>query len=763
MLVATILHQMDGRRSTLLSIAGLLALTFVMFGDLLFAGGTRVVGDQGADLRLQYFSWRDFGFGELAKGNLALWNPYIFGGGPFFGGMQSALLYPVNWLFLILPLAVAINWTIAINVFAIGAFMFAWMRVRGLSPVASFFAGALLMFSGPYFLHVFAGHLPQMAAMTCSPLIFCAIDGLFKTRRVGWCLLGMFAVAMQILAGFPQYVFYTGIIAGFYAALRLISQWNWRLAAELLLIYFGGAALTAVQLLPAIQATGETVRSVAVPLNFAAQCSLPPENFFTLIAPGVLGDPASYWGRCYLWETSLFFGVTGFFVALYGTIYLDRKAKWIPLLIIIVAFLLALGAHTPLFAFLYARAPGFDRFRVTARFSFPATLFLILLAAMALDHLFERPKPQPGFIVGLIGAALTLSGVGIWAAYTGSWQLFINSARSTHETYLMPQLYSSAEFLAQAQHRAAISIFLAAGTCALIAILLALRQRDVRALYAIVVLSIVEMCLFARAARPTFDSASIVDSREKTFLDDHPGDYRIIRPLNPNIAMSLRVPDIWGYDPNVVRRYAEFITWTQDRDPNNATLYVKFTHFDPLYAMLRLRYVFAQRADQFEAVESPVAPLPHLQLISNYRVLQDRDAIFAAMRSDGFDPAREVILESEPEPKPGPDENPRAAKIVAESTDALTIEADVDQPSILLITDVYTPAWRAVSLPGSSQSKYRVQPADYILRAVPLAAGHHRLRLEYAPREFEIGRWISIAGAVLFFGGAAWCWRRKSS
>jgi len=747
---------MDGRRSTLLSLAGLLALTLAMFGDLLFAGGTRVFGDQGADLFRQYYSWRDFGFGELAKGHLALWNPYIFGGAPFFGGMQSALLYPVNWLFLILPLPVAINWTIAINIFALGAFMFSWMRVRGLSAISSFFAGTMVMFCGPYFPHVFAGHLPQMAAMTWSPLIFCAIDGLFKTRKIGWCLLGMFAVTTQILAGFPQYVFYTGIIAGFYAGLRLIGQWNWKLAVALLAIYVIGAALAAVQLLPAIQATGETVRSVSVPFTFAAQCSLPPENFITLIAPHFFGDPGSYWGRCYLWETSTFFGVTGLVLALYATMYLDRKTKWIPLLIIVVAFLLALGVHTPLFAFLYAHAPGFDRFRVTARFAFLATLFLVLLAATALDRLFERPKAQPGFIFGLAAGAVILIGAGIWAGHTSSWPLFIDSARSTHETFLKPQLYSNAEFLAQAQHRAAVSIFLAATVCALVAILLALRQRDAHFLYAIVVLGIFEMCLVARAARPTFDSAGIVDPREKAVLSDHPGDYRIINPLNPNSAMSLRVPDIWGYDPNVVRRYAEFVTWTQGGNPDDATLYVKFTHFDPLYAMLRLRYVFGHRDNELVTAEAPVPPMPHVQLISNYRVLPDRQQIFDAMRADDFDPTREVILESQPEPKPAPDQNPGTAKIIAESTDALTIEADVDQPSILLITDVDTPAWRAVSLPGSVQSKYTVLPANYILRAVPLIAGHHRLRLEYAPREFEIGKWVSIISVVLFLAAVVW-------
>jgi len=754
---------MENRRSALISLLLLFALTLAMFGDLLFVGGTRVFGHQATDLFLQYYPWRDFGFRELAKGNLALWNPYIFSGAPYFGGMQAGLLYPLNWLFLFLPSPAAINWTIALNLFATGAGMFFWMRVRGLHVVASFFAGALIMFSGPHFLHVFAGHLPHLAAMTWSPLVFCAIDAVFKTRKLGWCLLGMFAVTLQVMAGFPQYVFYTAIIAGLYSGLRLIGRGNWRLAGMLLSIYLGGAALAAVQLLPAIEATHETVRGIRLPFDFASMLAFPPENLVTLLAPSFFGDIASYWGRCYLWETSLFLSVTGLALAVYATIYVERRIKWIPLAVTLTALVLALGVHTPLFAILYAHLPGFDRFRGIAKFTFPASLFVVLLAATGLDRLFKQGKVEAKFVVAIFIVAAGLGIAGIWMGIAHSWPGLMNRMHATGETYLVPHLYTDTEFVAKAQHRAATSIFVAAGTCAAVGAFLAFRKRDARTLYGLVVLGIVEVFCFAHAARPTFDTRTIVSSEEKSFLDKHPGDYRIVNPRNPNSAMSLRVPDIWGYDPTVVRRYAEFITWTQDGDPNNATLYVKFTHFDPLYAMLRLRYVFGQRANELETAEAPIPAMPHLQLISNYRLVKDRDAIFDALRSKSFDPTREVILESDPMPKPSPNEKLGNARIVESSTDSLTIEADVEQSSILLITDVYTPAWRAISLPGSAQSNYQVLPANYILRAVPLATGHHRLRVEYAPGSFAIGKWISIVTAFCFLVTMGWCGKRGCS
>jgi len=639
--------------------------------------------------------------------------------------------------------------------------MFFWMQQRGLSAAASFFAGTLLMFCGAFFPHIFAGHLPQLSAMTWSPLIFCSIDAAFRTQRVRWSLLGMFAVAMQILAGFPQYVFYTAIIAGLYAALRLIGQWNLRLAAALLCIYPCGALLAAVQLLPAIQATRETTRGFRLPLQFASMLSLPPENFVTLLAPDFFGQMAKYWGRWYLWETSLFIGVAGLAFAIYAAISCERAVKWRPLVVIFVCFLLALGAYTPLFGFLYDWAPGFDRFRSISKFGFLASLFICLLAATGLDRLFRQRRIEIRFVAAVFAGAVALGISGWWTAATASWGELMNASRASGQSYLFPRLYGDAEFVAQSQHRAAMSLFVAAGVCALLGIILALARRQPRVLFGVIALGATEMFVFAHGIRATFDSTSIVNPDEKHFLEEHPGDYRIMSVANPNSAMLIGAQDMWGYEATVVRRYAEFMTWSQGGDPDQAMSYVKFVRYDPLFAMLRLRYVFGQRGSELEIGDAPEPPVSHLLLVSNYRVLPDRNAIFDALRSVTFDPAREVILESEPEPKPSPAGSAGTARIVAASTDALEIEADVEQPSILLITDAFTPSWRAIALAGSAQAKYQLLPANYILRAVPLMGGHHRLRVEYARDALAIGKWISILAIVAFLAALGWCWKNR--
>ena len=750
---------MTSRRAELIALGLLLALTLAMFGDVLFSAGSRVVGFQTCDLYLQFLPWCDFGFRELAKGNLALWNPYIFGGAPYFGAMQAALLYPPNWLFLFLPLPTAINWSIALHVFAIGAFMFFWMRVRDLSVVTAFFAGVLVMFGGTYFSHIFAGHLPHLLAMTWAPLILCAIDGSFNQRRIGWSLLGIFAVAMQVLSGFPQHVFYTAIAAGLYSALRLVQERVWHLIVPLLSIYVGGAILSAVQLLPANETMRETIRGLPLPFTFAARLPFSPANLSTLFDPKFFGEPTIYWGAGYFWETCIFVGVTGVFLAIYAAGYCDWKMKWIPIVVCLFTLLLALGTYTPLYRILYELFPGFNKFRSVSKFIFTSSLFLTLLAAMGLDRLLQRKRVENAYVVSAFAVTIALSCFAAWTISTGSWRSFMDSIHYAHESFLSQPLYDSAQFALLSHHGAAISLIIATGTAASFAVLLLISKWNARALAGIVALGVVEMFWFAHSIRPTFDSRSVVNADEKSFLDAHPDDYRILNRFHPNSAMSIRLPDMWGYDASVVRRYSEFVTWSQGADPDKATQDVDFTWPDPLFAMLRLRFIIVPEPDNFRAIEVETPPMPHVLLISKYRVAKNRDAVFDALRSPDFDARAEVVLESEPTPAPVVTERPGRAQISAESSDRLTIEADTDQPAILLITDVFTPSWRAVSLPGSSQSNYQLQPANYILRAVPLSAGHHRLRVEYFSRAFEIGKWISLMSIFLFLG-AAWRFRR---
>jgi hypothetical protein len=751
--------------SFLISVFVLLALTVAMFGRVLFISQDIVLSSKGTDVSEQFIHWREFGFSQLREGNLALWNPYIFSGMPYLGEFQSALLYPLNLVFVFLPVHRAINVSIAVHIFLAGVFMYLWAANRGLHPLACFLSSVLFMFCGAHFLHIYAGHLPNLCAIVWVPLIFLAIDGLFESGGLGWCLFGMFAVLMQILAGHPQYVFYTAVSAAVYSGFYLVeAKRRLRMILGAGGMYAGAFFLGAVQILSGMEAASESVRKGGVPFEFASMFSYPPENFITLLTPKFFGDNISfpYWGRCYLWEMSLFVGVTGMILAIYGCIYGGKNVRRFSLAMTILLLVLALGSHTSLFYFLYNFVPGFNLFRGNSKFILPASLFIILLAGIGMDSVLRnRTIPKAVIITTLVAGAVFIA-MGLYFrsetavnSVDGFWKHLLQMMRATGESYLPGKHYEDATFIRQAGIFAARGVLITGGVCLLVGSLFVVCRFSRWVCYIIAFLAIMEVCVFARGSLVYFDSASFQPSVIKEFAGKHADDYRILYLDNPNSAMSLGVQNIWGYDPGVPKRYAEFMTFTQGLDPDYASQYVNFRRFHSLYSMLRCRH-FLSGKDKSLTVTDTGTSMQRLVLIGDWKVVSKRDDIFKTMVKADFDPSKTVILESSPNPVPEKTIQQGTVHIVDSSTDHLTIEAELPTAAILLVTDAYSKGWRARALPGRAQQKYEVMPANYILRAVPLSKGHHLFRMEYMPLGFRVGKWVSLISVVIYGGLLVW-------
>ncbi len=756
-----------------------LVATIALFGDVLFLKRGVVVSMLGTDLSLQFAFWREFGFGELRRGNLALWNPHIDSGTPFFGGFQPALLYPPNWIHLLLPLDLALNIEVALHIFLLGLFTFAWIAQRGARGEAALVGAALAMFGGATFTHVYAGHLSLLAATAWTPLVFLAVDRLVEGRSRAGLLVGAPAVALQLLAGHPQTAFTTAIAAALLLALSLgRARRRARAVVAFVGVAAGGAALSAVQLLAGLDAVTESTRGLAgLPYAEAAAFSFPPENLLTMIspkffgfglAPGGTAAPA-YWGRCYSWEMTLFIGVAGFFLALCAVVGRGAGARGDAVegahhdglrtsrrMAILVALLLliALGAHTPLFRVLHAAIPGFRAFRGPSKFLVPASIVLAFLAAAGLDRLARAERPGRAAPRALLASALLLAGAGVAvraagdAGPDGAWGRVIASLAASGESYLARDSVGDARFIEHAARHAAGGLWIASAVALALAAVVA-RARGLTAARFVGVLAVAEVLSFALATRPTFSLAPVLHPAPLvSFRENHPGDSRVLHAEGEdNAFLANGLLGLWGYDPNVSRRYAEFMYFTQGVDPDRATYHLRFTAHHPLHRMLRWRYLVSARPGA--SVREFDAPLPRAILVGECVVAKGRDAVFSALASPAFDPEHVAVLESPPDPAPergaGTGDRASAVRVTDLSTDEILVEAETERAAILVLTDAYSAGWRAVALPGSAQAAYHVMPANYVLRAIPLAAGRHRLRLEYAPHGYRIGRWISLA------------------
>ena len=706
-------------------------LTFALFGDLLTTSRA-VVSAVDMDVDQQYFAWRSFAFGELRAGRLPLWNPYPFGGVPALGNFQNAVLYPPNWLHLVLPTGRAINWVFALHVFLAGVLAAAWCRARRSGAVASALGGTIYALSGPFILHVYAGHLNYVTVLAWTPLLFIAVDRIVSGRRTtgsAW-MLGTFAVAMQVLAGCPQPAYYAGLAIVAYAALRLIRSplraWL-RAGGAVAAMFFVGALLSAAQVLPAIETGRESVRADALDYATAASYSLPPANLLTLISPYPLGDDfvTPYAGRWLMWEVSLFVGPAALVLAVVGAVRSRQRRDRAVVILALLALVLALGSYTPLFKLLYHALPGWDRFRAPVRFNVILALMLAALAARGFDLLLRRR-----FFATRAAVAVLLA-----ASIVAAFALLVRVRPD-----VLAALLENTSHVARSATHASGQLLRSALVLAQVGLILLLLRRARWLAYALAVLLVADLFLSAGRAIERFQPRG-----EAPLASRKPDDRVVtIAGAQANLAAQLGVEDAWGYDPAMPSRWAGLVGRLLDADPRAGDFVVKGVDpRSPLWPMLRVRHALPPTLAFDE-------PMPRVALIDDAVVVDGPEASLAAVLDPSFDPRRRVVLESTPNPAPRPG-GTGTAHVTRRDAGRLKLVAETTLPAILLITDAYSAGWRVRAQGGST---YDLLPANHALRAIPLAAGRHELVLEYAPQSVRIGLWISAIAWMAFAIGA---------
>lgn len=324
----------------------------------------------------EFYPWRKFAAETLKSGYLPLWNPHQFCGTPFVANSQSAVFYPFNLLFCLLPVSQAFGVSVLLHLFFTGIFAYCFLRSRplGLGRAASLVGAAswqlchwqVAWLTLPTFLCVSAW-LPLALILTDHAV---HRPSLIRAVPLGLCL------GVMLLAGHLQIALYCLMLITAYALFRLLprlqSHWPALLACAggVLALAFGSAA---PQILPVMELARMSHRAGG-PANWTAyqgyvQLALPPINLVTLFVPGFFGSPTrgTYWGidlnggpGAYM-EDACYGGVLTLLLALTGlaaTWRLNQTTRFFAIAALL-SLLLALG--TPLNALPFFALPGFSQ------------------------------------------------------------------------------------------------------------------------------------------------------------------------------------------------------------------------------------------------------------------------------------------------------------------------------------------------------------------------------------------------------------------
>lgn len=267
------------------------------------------------DLLVYDYPERTFNLESLRSGLIPLWNPYLACGLPHMANWQSAFFYPPYWLLTITGVPKGL--VILALLHGAWAFLgfFLWARsqkITGWVPAL----GALSFAGSAHLIHCWV-NLHFIATASWIPWVFLTVHQAVQCRRLKETLLAVLVLSLQLLAGYPSFVFYTWIVLLLWLAFEHPLPFVLSRVALLL-----GAALlvTSLQWFPFLEFLTYATHDHWTVFPYYTH----PWEYLTLFHPTLLGTPNAtgylgdstnsiygnlYFGLvpCLVWAASLLF------------------------------------------------------------------------------------------------------------------------------------------------------------------------------------------------------------------------------------------------------------------------------------------------------------------------------------------------------------------------------------------------------------------------------------------------------------------------
>lgn len=348
-----------------------------------------------ADWVLQYYPWRAFAAESIRAGEIPLWNPWQLCGMPFQANGQSALLYPPNALFWLLPLPAAFAWGALLHLVLAGVLTYGCARRElGLSPLAGVLAGIAYQACG--FLLAWTPMTAAMNVLAWLPGALWAAGALVTSRGRAWPWLGLVGAAM-LLAGHLQFAYYGFLLALAYGLTGALVAW--RTTRQLprgiltgLALGVGGAlVLAAAQVLPTMDLAAVNHRPAErspEALRFLHDWALHRVSAAGIVSMAPYGSPADGTWKLLPQNFAEICGVTGTATVLLAAVGLTARREWRRWFLVAIAGVCLLVAFaTPFANALYWLLPGFSRFAGLPRILCLWSLAVALLGGCGIDAL----------------------------------------------------------------------------------------------------------------------------------------------------------------------------------------------------------------------------------------------------------------------------------------------------------------------------------------------------------------------------------------
>ena len=199
---------------------------------------------------IYFINIRQYAINCLLNGIFPLWTAKIFCGMPFFANSETAIFYPLNFIFFVLPISKAINISFILHFFILSFGIFLWIDNKIKDKFISSIVSLVAVFASSFYMHACAGHLSNIITAVWFPYLLYFYDKSFEDNNYKYIFPLTIIICLQIFAGHFQYTYYCALISLLYV---LFFCYNKKAICNILVSYFIALLLTSVQLLPSIE------------------------------------------------------------------------------------------------------------------------------------------------------------------------------------------------------------------------------------------------------------------------------------------------------------------------------------------------------------------------------------------------------------------------------------------------------------------------------------------------------------------------------
>ena len=707
------------------------------------------------DVLRQLYPWKTFSINSLKQGSLPLWNPYNFSGAPLLGNIQSAIFYPFNIVYFLLPQIFAWSFLIFLQLFLAGFFTFLYARKIGLSRIASGFSAISFAFSS--FMTVWLEYNTIGQVVLWLPLILLSIENFIdkQTNQLSiWPPIFVFSLAASLFGGHIQIFVYLFVFSFIYSLFRGGKS------LFFFILFLLPLGLGAVQLLPSLELIGQAARSSHTYSDIIHKILIQPWQLAMMFVPDFFGNPAT---RNYLFTDTYVGKVTSigliplFFAA---PTFFRKKTR-------LIKFFLWAAGTVLLFVTLN-----------------PVTYFFYKLKILFVS---DSAPTLSIFILCFSLSILSGFGVDLWrkekTTFKGSLKIIVPFF-VLFVIFWTSLLFLPSNFVSISMRNLTYSTILFAGFLSILFVSILNNRAKTAVLVCLLLLTTFDLWRsFEKFNRfvpkeLVYPSVPVLD-----FLSKNAGINRIwgyrSAGIDANFATkySLFSPD--GYDPLYPKRYGEFIQ--SSKEGNIETQFTDQTRSDAVLNFGRPkvldllgvkyvldkdenastqnifpidRYSLVYQKDGWKIFENKKA-LPRVFLVSDYKVVKNALEFEKTFFAKDFDPLKTIILEEGIGEHLNNIYHLSNIKVLSYTPNEIKISTNAGGSRLLFLSDTYFPGWRAY-VDGKETKIYR---ADYTFRAIYLSSGSHLVKFSYQPDSFKFGLTVSL---LTFFFLPIWLFTAKN-